>query len=52
MQQRGIPKKEGKALLMYAFANTLLESVKIPEEVDLFINQIRYQRLIFLQLTW
>ena len=31
MQQRGIPQKEGKALLMYAFANTVLESVKIPE---------------------
>ncbi|REH56600.1 iron-regulated ABC transporter permease protein SufD [Tenacibaculum gallaicum] len=31
MQQRGIPKKEAKALLMYAFANTVLESVKIPE---------------------
>jgi Fe-S cluster assembly protein SufD len=31
MQQRGIPVKEGKALLMYAFANTVLESVKIPE---------------------
>ena len=31
MQQRGIPQKEGKGLLMYAFANTVLESVKIPE---------------------
>mgnify|MGYP003644453686 FL=1 len=31
MQQRGIPQKEAKALLMYAFANTVLESVKIPE---------------------
>ncbi len=31
MQQRGIPKKEAQALLMYAFANTVLESVKIPE---------------------
>ncbi|MGY0425990.1 MAG: Fe-S cluster assembly protein SufD, partial [Polaribacter sp.] len=31
MQQRGIPKKEGKALLMFAFANTVLESVRIPE---------------------
>ena len=31
MQQRGIPKKEAKALLMYAFANTVLESVKVPE---------------------
>ena len=31
MQQRGIPKKEAKALLMYAFSNTVLESVKIPQ---------------------
>ena len=31
MQQRGIPKKEAQALLMYAFSNTVLESVKIPE---------------------
>jgi len=31
MQQRGIPKKEGRGLLMFAFANTVLESVKIPE---------------------
>lgn len=30
MQQRGIPKKEAQALLMYAFANTVLESVKLP----------------------
>ena len=31
MRQRGIPEKEAKALLMYAFANNVLESVKIPE---------------------
>ena len=31
MQQRGIPKKEARALLMYAFANTVLEREKIPE---------------------
>ena len=31
MQQRGIPKKEAKALLMYAFSNALIESIKIPE---------------------
>jgi Fe-S cluster assembly protein SufD len=31
MQQRGIPKKEAKALLMYAFSNTVIESIKIPE---------------------
>ena len=31
MQQRGIPKKEAKALLMYAFSNDALKNVKIPE---------------------
>ena len=31
LQTRGIPKKEAKALLTYAFANNVLESVKIPE---------------------
>ena len=30
LQTRGIPKKEAQALLMYAFANTVLESVSIP----------------------
>jgi len=31
MRSRGIPEKEAKALLMYAFSNNVLESVKIPE---------------------
>lgn len=31
MQQRGIPKKEAKALLLYAFSNEVIESIKIPE---------------------
>lgn len=31
MQQRGIPKKEAKALLLYAFSNDVIESIKIPE---------------------
>jgi Fe-S cluster assembly protein SufD len=31
MQQRGIPQKEAKALLMYAFSNAVIESIKIPE---------------------
>ena len=31
MQQRGIPKKEAKALLMYAFTSEVTTSVKIPE---------------------
>jgi len=31
MQSRGIPEKEAKALLMYAFSNEVIESIKIPE---------------------
>lgn len=31
MQQRGIPKKEAKALLMYAFTNEVTSSIQIPE---------------------
>ncbi|MCM4155164.1 Fe-S cluster assembly protein SufD [Gramella sp. AN32] len=31
LQSRGIPLKEARGLLMYAFANNVLESVKIPE---------------------
>jgi Fe-S cluster assembly protein SufD len=31
MKTRGIPEKEAKALLMYAFCNNVLSSVKIPE---------------------
>jgi Fe-S cluster assembly protein SufD len=31
MQSRGIPKKKAKALLMYAFSNAVIESIKIPE---------------------
>lgn len=30
MQSRGIPEKEAKALLMYAFTNEVIESIKIP----------------------
>ncbi len=31
LRSRGIPTKEARALLMYAFSNTVLESVKIPQ---------------------
>jgi Fe-S cluster assembly protein SufD len=31
MQARGIPKKEAKALLMYAFSNVVIDNIKIPE---------------------
>lgn len=30
MRQRGIPKKEAKALLLYAFTNKVVEAIKIP----------------------
>ncbi|HLW14794.1 MAG TPA: SufD family Fe-S cluster assembly protein, partial [Flavobacteriaceae bacterium] len=30
LRTRGIPKKEAEAVLMFAFANTVLESVRIP----------------------
>ncbi|MFD1062724.1 Fe-S cluster assembly protein SufD [Winogradskyella litorisediminis] len=31
MKQRGIPEKEARGLLMFAFSNNVLDSVKIPE---------------------
>lgn len=31
MQSRGVPKKEAKALLMYAFSNDVIQSIRIPE---------------------
>jgi Fe-S cluster assembly protein SufD len=31
LRSRGIPEKEARALLMYAFSNDILSSVKIPE---------------------
>ncbi len=39
LRSRGIGLKEAKALLMYAFANTVLESVKIPE-LKMRINKL------------
>ena len=44
MQQRGIPKKEAKALLMYAFSNEVIESIKIPELKNR-INKVIAQKL-------
>jgi Fe-S cluster assembly protein SufD len=44
MQQRGIPKKEAKALLMYAFSNDALKDVKIPE-LKSKINEIIAKKL-------
>lgn len=42
LRSRGIPKKEARALMMYAFANTVLESVRIPalrEEITRMVAQ-------------
>ncbi|MGB7784674.1 MAG: Fe-S cluster assembly protein SufD [Salinimicrobium sp.] len=44
LRSRGIPKKEAQALLMYAFANNVLESVKIPE-LKTRINKIIAEKL-------
>ncbi|MBT8292558.1 MAG: Fe-S cluster assembly protein SufD [Eudoraea sp.] len=44
LQTRGIPKKEAAALLMYAFANNVLESVRIPE-LKLRINRLIAEKL-------
>ncbi|CEN37802.1 hypothetical protein CCAN12_710047 [Capnocytophaga canimorsus] len=39
LQARGIPKKEGEALLTYAFANTVLDTIKIPALKD-YVSQL------------
>ncbi|MDF0706788.1 Fe-S cluster assembly protein SufD [Flagellimonas okinawensis] len=44
LRSRGIPKKEAKALMMYAFANNVLESVRIPE-LKSRINKIIAEKL-------
>ena len=44
LQTRGIPQKEAKALLMYAFANNVLESVKIPQ-LKKSVNKIIAEKL-------
>ena len=44
LQSRGIPKKEAGALLMYAFANNVLESVKLPQ-LKLRLNKIIAMKL-------
>lgn len=44
LRSRGIPKKEATALMMYAFANNVLESVRIPE-VKTRINKIIANKL-------
>jgi len=44
LQTRGIPKKEAAALLMYAFANNVLASVRIPE-LKMRINRLIANKL-------
>tara|TARA_B110000503_G_scaffold26873_1_gene42536 strand:+ start:31776 stop:33125 length:1350 start_codon:yes stop_codon:yes gene_type:complete len=40
LKSRGIPEKEAKALLMYGFANNVLQSVRIPELKNRITNLI------------
>ncbi|WP_405399991.1 Fe-S cluster assembly protein SufD [Maribacter sp. Asnod2-G09] len=44
LQSRGIPKKEARALLMYAFANNVLSTVRIPE-LKTRINKLIAEKL-------
>ena len=44
LRSRGIPKREAKGLLTYAFANNVLESVKIPA-LKLRINKLIADKL-------
>ena len=44
LRSRGIPEKEAKALLMYAFANNVLDSVKIPK-LKVRINKLIAEKL-------
>jgi len=44
LRSRGIPEKEAKALLMYAFAHNVLDTVKIPE-IQKRINKIIASKL-------
>lgn len=44
LQSRGIPRKQAKGLLTYAFANNVLESVKIPQ-VKSRINALIAEKL-------
>ncbi|WP_299318731.1 Fe-S cluster assembly protein SufD [uncultured Maribacter sp.] len=44
LQSRGIPKKEARALLMYAFANNVLSTVRIPE-LKARINKLIAEKL-------
>ena len=44
MRSRGIPKKDAKAMLMYAFASEALKNVKI-QELETHINKLISNKL-------
>ena len=44
LRARGIPKKEAQAMLMYAFANDVLNNIKI-EELKKKLNQIIAEKI-------
>ncbi len=43
LQSRGIPKREAQALLLYGFANDVLETVTIPELKEKIVKIIAHK---------
>ena len=51
MQSRGIPRKEAKAFLMFAFAGDTLKNITIPELKEQLINLVAYELKVDLELN-
>lgn len=51
MQSRGIPKKEAKAFLMFAFAGGTLKNITIPQLKEQLINLVAYELKVDLELN-
>ncbi|NQX80540.1 MAG: Fe-S cluster assembly protein SufD [Flavobacteriaceae bacterium] len=52
LQSRGIPKKEAKALLLFAFGNDVLEKIKIPQLKSRIRKQIAKSLKVNLEFEW
>tara|TARA_B110000971_G_C20036544_1_gene514590 strand:- start:2740 stop:4068 length:1329 start_codon:yes stop_codon:yes gene_type:complete len=51
MQSRGIPLKEAKAFLMFAFAGGTLKNITIPQLKEQLINLVAYELKVDLELN-
>jgi Fe-S cluster assembly protein SufD len=51
MQSRGIPMKEAKAFLMFAFAGGTLKNITIPQLKEQLINLVAYELKVDLELN-